>query len=232
MFSRVTQSDGLPGVQWKNWFVVDRRDWEMNPTTKSEYFSAHFTTPTSPNEDKKDCLMLTHPWHNPHWQSTLLWKTFAQLTSSRAVRSLLVLPEIFRKERANCSVTDPFPLQPTCSSAWRIPSPGRACTVTRSAHSAMRKKPLVYCSVTVFPISANFLDEKKREADFRTRISPTDLLAAENSSCEKSISILESSPRRNPWEYHNGSSTCRSLNQLVSTTAKQVKRPIPIRLVA
>ena len=43
----------LPGVQWKNVFVVVvRRDCEINPMTKLEYFSAHLITPVLITEEK------------------------------------------------------------------------------------------------------------------------------------------------------------------------------------
>ena len=57
---QICNAISVPGVQWKNVFVVGRRNCEMNPMTKLEYVSAHLITPMIITEEKACVLTDRH----------------------------------------------------------------------------------------------------------------------------------------------------------------------------
>lgn len=86
----------LPGVQWKYLSVFDKRDWEINPITKSEYFSAYLTAPISMKKlfffERYSFWWITNFEHKLHYQWEHLWKTFAQSIDNLVVHRLILLP--------------------------------------------------------------------------------------------------------------------------------------------
>ena len=80
--------------------------------------------------------------------------TFVRSINIHVIHRLIALP---RRNSKDLSIDRRFSIETTFSSAWTIPSPGKAWTVTRSAHWLILNKPFVYCETTVWPISANFL---------------------------------------------------------------------------
>ena len=102
------------------------------------------------------------------------------------------------------------------SQPWRSrPSPPTARMAKRRSHSAIRKRPFVYCNDTVLPISANFLYNNQLIKTYFMQIFITDLQVEENLIFLKYLLIVEFYPLKNHLKYHNVFLTYKYWNQFV-----------------